>query len=803
MSRAWPISLLIATLCFCSRPGAGQEPLTGNLNIHDPSTMIKAGGKYYIFYTGLNIASKTSTDRTNWVNGPSVFSNATRPLWVTNAVPGYAGTFWAPDIIYLNGQYYLYYAASTFGSQVSAIGLATNPTLDSSATNYLWTDQGPVIQSDTTVSFNAIDPSVMLADNGTMWMSFGSFWSGIKLIQLDPATGKRITPSSLIYGLATHPPSTAIEGSCLIQHSNYFYLFVNWDTCCAGIDSTYNIRVGRSPSVTGPYLDRNNVNLATGGGSAMAESTGRFIGPGHAGVCVDGDTNWFTYHFYDGNANGTSKLAMSRLYWNADGWPSFTNDWNAFYPFEADGRDDLGLYNGQLRNSATITNEPGRANVLELDGTSGYATIPFPTANANTFAAWVKWNGGSAWQRIFDFGNGTPKYLFLTPMNGNNGRLRFAINSGSGGEKQIDGSAPLPTNAWCHVAVTLDGTSGKLYLNGQLIANSNLTVRPWQVLARTNYIGESQFGADPFFNGEIDSFRIYGRTLSDAEILQLAEAHPSLAHRYSFTANAVDSIGTAHGTLYGNALVTNQSLVLDGTSGGYVNLPGGLVSGASAVSLEFWATFGANGNWARVFDFGKSSGGVGSQFLYYSVHTGTASHNLQLNTTSIVNLDTPGTLDGRTVHVVCIVDPSSNYSATYTNGVLESEMIGAVPPLSGVNSSLSFIGRSLFTADAWLNASIDEFRIYHGRLTPEEIAADYVAGPDALALPMELSFAGSDSGLTLSWPSYGVGFVAETSTNLGTGASWSPAFPAAALSNDVWTVTLPMTDDARFFRLRR
>ncbi|HEX4342878.1 MAG TPA: arabinan endo-1,5-alpha-L-arabinosidase, partial [Verrucomicrobiae bacterium] len=297
---------------------SAQEALVGNLSIHDPSTMIKEGNRYYIFYTGQDIGMKWSSNRVNWTQGPNVFSNTNRPTWTTNAVPGFGSDFWAPDITFTNGRYYLYYSVSTFGSNVSAIGVATNSTLDFTSPNYFWADQGVVIFSTTSVNYNTIDPGILLSGDGTMWMSFGSFFSGIKMIQLNPTTGKRITGSSTISTLATHPPTTAIEGSYLIEHTNEFYLFVNWDTCCAGVDSTYNIRVGRSSIVTGPYLDRNGVNLASGGGTMFLESSGRYIGPGHAGVMVDGDTNWFTYHFYDGNNGGNSKLGMGKLSWTPD-----------------------------------------------------------------------------------------------------------------------------------------------------------------------------------------------------------------------------------------------------------------------------------------------------------------------------------------------------------------------------------------------------------------------------------------------------------------------------------------------------
>jgi arabinan endo-1,5-alpha-L-arabinosidase len=784
----------------------GQEPLTGSLGIHDPSTMIKSGSRYYIFATGNNITSKSSADKLNWSSGPTVFTSATRPTWTTNAVPGFGGNFWAPDIIFLNGIYYLYYSVSTFGSQTSAIGLVTNPTLDPTSTNYLWTDQGVVIQSNGGVNYNAIDPSVFLASDGRLWMTFGSFWDGIKMVQLDPATGKRSSTNLTVYSVARHAPSTAIEGSCLIQRSNYYYLFVNWDTCCSGLDSTYNIHVGRSTTVTGPFLDRNNISMASSGGSLFLEGTGRFIGPGHAGVFPEGETNWFTYHYYDGNANGTSKLALGRMQWSADGWPTLTNDWTAFYPFEADAREDRNLYNGQLQNSAVVVAESQRSRVLNLNGVNQYVTLPLSIANASTFAVWVKWNGGTAGQRIFDFGDGSTSYLFLSPSAGGNLRFRFAITTnGSGAERTIDGPSALPVNSWCHIAVVLDGSRGKLFLNGVPVAtNSTVPVRPWQVQARTNYLGRSQFVTDPYFNGEIDSLRIFGRPLSDAEILQIAEAHPALSHRYSFAADARDPIGCAHAELKGAATTTNGMLVLDGVSGDYAQLPGGLVSQCSAASLEFWASFGVNGAWSRVFDFGNTNGVNGQNFLFFTPHTSVASHRLSLATSGGTrDEDVPGVLDNQILHVVCVVDPTTGFSAIYTNGVLENSMSGALALLTSVGNVYSFLGRSLFTADAWLNGNIDEFRIYHGRLTPEEIAADYLAGPDALAIPMTLATSSSVDGCTITWPSYAAGFVLETAPALDASATWTPVDITPSISNGMYGLTLPSSDTNAFFRLRR
>src|SRR6266704_2686628 len=159
----------------------------GCLSAHDPSTMTQCKDRYYIFSTGQGILSKSSSDQGFWSAGPPVFTNP--PAWTTTAVPGFTGIFWAPDLLFFNNKYYLYYAVSTFGSQVSAIGLATNPTLDPNDPAYRWTDQGPVIQSRNGFAYNTIDPSFVWDEAGNLWMSFGSFWDGIYVVQLDPITG--------------------------------------------------------------------------------------------------------------------------------------------------------------------------------------------------------------------------------------------------------------------------------------------------------------------------------------------------------------------------------------------------------------------------------------------------------------------------------------------------------------------------------------------------------------------------------------------------------------------------------------
>ena len=771
--------------------------------------MIKNGSSYFIYADGQGISGQTTADLRNWTAVSPIFPG-NPPAWTTNAVPGFGGYFWAPDIAYFNGRYNLYYACSDWGTINSAIGLVTSPSLVSPG----WTDQGKVIQSNpdfatnaTTdlTAYNCIDPSIMVDTNGTVWMSFGSYSDGILIMQLDPSTGKRISANSLIYRVSNNGPvffSNTEEGSCLYQRGGYYYLFVNFGGCCDGVNSTYNIRVGRSTSVTGPYFDKSGINMTNGGGTMVLESTARFIGPGHAAIMNDNSTNWFTFHYYDGNNGGIATLGVMQLNWTADGWPSLTNDWSAFYTFNTDAREHLGLYNGSLKNSAVITNDLSRGNVLNLDGVNNYVLLADPVANCSTLAAWVKWNGGGTWQRVFDFGTDTTNYFFLTPL-ASSGKMRFAITTKSTvGEQQIDAATAMPTGSWCHVAVTLDGSKGLLYLNGNPVGtNSNLTIRPWQILAKSNYLGKSQWPGDPLFSGRIDSFRVFGRPLSGAEIRDLAYAHPSLAHRYSFTSNVWDSIGMAHGKLMGNAIVTNNALQLTGTSGGYVNLPGGLVSGSSALTIEFWATFGTNANWARVFDFGNINGSSGQDYVFYSPHTSLGGQRMELCTNNTTTFDITGTLDNRTVYVVCIIDPTNNYAAVYTNAVLESAMTNSWPGFNSVSTAWSFIGRSLFSSDGWLNATIDELRIYDGRLAPREIATDYQFGPDALALPVTIVQTNTAAGFTLSWPSWAVGFTLDNAFSLD--AVWAPATQFPVLVNDSWWLTLSTTNDRGFYRLQR
>jgi arabinan endo-1,5-alpha-L-arabinosidase len=297
-------------------PVPPQPDLPRGAEAHDPSTILKQDGTYWTFVTGRGVSSLFSKDLVKWERGPAVFPDP--PAWITDITPRQRGHFWAPDVIFHEGRFLLYYSVSAFGQRTSAIALASSASLDPNHPDYGWKDEGIVIQTTNEDDYNAIDPCVIRAEDGSLWMGFGSFWSGIKLIELDAQTGKRIVPDSPMYSLAYQ---NEIEAAAIYHREGYYYLFVNWGRCCRGVESTYNIRVGRSRDITGPYLDKEGVDLAKQGGSLLLESEGRFIGPGHAGIFNEGDTWFLSYHFYDRDHNGRPKLAIRPVIWDDEAWP--------------------------------------------------------------------------------------------------------------------------------------------------------------------------------------------------------------------------------------------------------------------------------------------------------------------------------------------------------------------------------------------------------------------------------------------------------------------------------------------------
>jgi arabinan endo-1,5-alpha-L-arabinosidase len=292
-----------------------------NLRLHDPSAVLKFKDTYYCFSTGPGVPTYTSKDLLTWERGPRALPDP--PNWIRQTIPANrnGNDFWAPDIIHLGDRFLLYYSVSTFGKNTSAIGLATNTTLDSTDPNYKWIDQGVVVRSTAGQdNFNAIDPAPFLDADGRLYLAFGSFWSGIKLVELNPTTGLRLTPDSPIHALAQN---AQIEGPYLFRHADHYYLMVAWGWCCRGTSSTYIIRVGRADKITGPYLDRTGEDMLQGGGTLLLGTTGPLIGPGQPSLFTDdhGASN-LVFHFYDPTQRGRGTLGIRPLTWDKDNWPT-------------------------------------------------------------------------------------------------------------------------------------------------------------------------------------------------------------------------------------------------------------------------------------------------------------------------------------------------------------------------------------------------------------------------------------------------------------------------------------------------
>jgi arabinan endo-1,5-alpha-L-arabinosidase len=334
-----PLLLLLIALTVSTASGfvLAQQPvktarmldLQGNISpVHDP-VIIKEGGTYYVFCTGGRNGSgvipiRTSKDLRTWEAAGFVFPDRL-PDWTAREIPR-ANNAWAPDISYYNGKFHLYYSVSSFGSRDSAIGLVTNTTLNASSPEYRWVDEGLVLRSfAASDDWNAIDPNLVIEDGGNVWLNWGSFWGGIKMRRVDPATGKLSTTDTTMHSLASRPREQpiggSIEGSFIIRHGEYWYLFVSFDRCCRGAQSTYNVRVGRSRAITGPYVDRDGTPMTEGGGTLLLEgTTPNWRGPGHNGILRESGQDYMVLHAYPAQGRGSS-LFISTMEWRPDGWP--------------------------------------------------------------------------------------------------------------------------------------------------------------------------------------------------------------------------------------------------------------------------------------------------------------------------------------------------------------------------------------------------------------------------------------------------------------------------------------------------
>lgn len=280
------------------------------------------GAGSFIFATGEGIAIWHSRDRKSWKQIGRVFEDAV-PKWASRLIPK-ADSVWAPDIQFHDGRYYLSYSVSTFGSQRSVIGLATNTTLDPKSPHYNWEDHGLVLESFPDKNdYNAIDPA-MFVDGDRGYLVWGSYWTGIKGTEIDLKTGKPSSsqPKAIAIAARAATGPTSIEGAYIQKHDDLYYLYVSWDFCCAREKSTYKVMVGRAKSPLGPYVDNIGRKMTDGGGKLVLMSDSRWRGPGHNSVLKTKDRDWLVYHVVDGQAPNRGRILQLRPIEWKNGWPT-------------------------------------------------------------------------------------------------------------------------------------------------------------------------------------------------------------------------------------------------------------------------------------------------------------------------------------------------------------------------------------------------------------------------------------------------------------------------------------------------
>ena len=273
--------------------------LEGQIGTHDPTTIMLCDGRYYAYGTGG--ATLVSDDGWTWERGASV--------------PGGGGM--GPDMIHIGDYYYMYVAGNVGGQPASRIVMKKTKSLNPESPDYGWEQMGVVNTTDGVEFCNGIDPGCFLdPTTGKFWLTFGSYFGNIRVVEMDPKTGLRIDMNKF------YPIAINCEASTMIYHEGYYYLLATHGSCCRGTDSGYNIRTGRSKSPTGPFIDHTGLDMMKGGGKLVIGSGGRYVGAGHFGLFDEGDgVQKFSMHWEaDMDRGGSSVLDVRPLLWK-DGWP--------------------------------------------------------------------------------------------------------------------------------------------------------------------------------------------------------------------------------------------------------------------------------------------------------------------------------------------------------------------------------------------------------------------------------------------------------------------------------------------------
>ena len=269
--KSW-LAAVAASLCAVPIVALDGEPA-----MHDPSTIVVHDGRFYAIGTGAGLPISVSEDGWIWRRAGTLMQGVAGGRPGPDVLARGGNNTWAPDVIRSGDKYFVYYSAP--GTQPkAAIGLLVGTTLDPNAPDYRWVDGGPVVWSDGVEDSNAIDPGVFRdPTNGSLWLTYGSYFGYIRLVQLNPKTGQRLYPDRKPVNIAINS-----EASIVIFRDGWYYLLVTHGSCCAGANSSYNIRMGRSRRITGPFVDNMGIDMLAG--RRQAVRSGRAVATSARGI---------------------------------------------------------------------------------------------------------------------------------------------------------------------------------------------------------------------------------------------------------------------------------------------------------------------------------------------------------------------------------------------------------------------------------------------------------------------------------------------------------------------------------------
>lgn len=411
--QARRISLQLALILAMCIGVFGITPafaLSGDLHMHDPS-VIKAGSCYYGFSTGFeggpgngSVTIRKTCDATlttGWQYVGTVWNAV--PAWITSRLGSTPPNIWAPDINYFNGKYYLYYGASIWGTSTATMGLATATNIEGP-----WTDEGEV----TTVNY-PIDPNVVWDQNNVPYITWGSFTgNGINMHVLDASTGKLSTTNNNLWNIAK-----GIENSTIAYNNGYYYLLGSKGSCCNGVNSTYYTVVGRSTSITGPYLDESGVNMLSNGGTTVLTGSSPQVAAGGGDVFDDGSAVRFAYHYYDANNAGQETLNIRTILFGNSARNGAANWLNFSEPLGTPAPASTVTASSSIENFGWFLTKANDGQTSSVSGAMGWSSNNSLTTN---HTEWVQLDYGS---------NRTISQVKLYPRNdGTNLGYGFPVN---------------------------------------------------------------------------------------------------------------------------------------------------------------------------------------------------------------------------------------------------------------------------------------------------------------------------------------------------------------------------------------